>query len=74
MLERAQRRPTRIKPKPKNTSYEMRVQEYGLTTLEIRRLRDQIKVFKILNGCENIDRNMFASVKEERRIEDMEYN
>ena len=35
---------------------------------ETRRLRgDQIKVFKILNGYENIDRNIFFTVKEERR-------
>ena len=38
----------------------------GLTTLETRK-RDQIEVFKILNGFENIDRNIFFTVKEERR-------
>ena len=39
----------------------------GLTTLETRILRgDQIKVFKILNGYENIDRYIFFTVKEER--------
>ena len=38
----------------------------SLTTLETRRLRDQIEVFKILNGYENIDRNIFFKVKEER--------
>ena len=39
-----------------------------LETLETRRLRgDQIEVFKILNGYENIDTSMFFSVKEERR-------
>ena len=33
-----------------------------------RRLRgDQIEVFKILNGYENIDRTIFFTVKEERR-------
>ena len=49
-------------------SYEMRLKECGLTTLETRRLRgDQIEVFKILNGYENIDRNIFFTVKEERR-------
>ena len=39
-----------------------------LTTLETRKLReDQIEVFKTLNGYEKIDRNIFSSVKEERR-------
>ena len=36
--------------------------ECGLTTIETRRLRgDQIEVFKILNGYENIDYNIFFS-------------
>ena len=52
----------------KNNSYEMHLKECGLTTLETRRLRgDQIEVFKILNGYENIDRNVYLSAKEERR-------
>ena len=55
-------------PKLRNISYEMRLKECGLTTQETRRLRgDQIEVFKILNGYENIDRNIFFTVKEERR-------
>ena len=55
-------------PKLRNISYEMCLKQCGLTTLETRRLRgDQIEVFKILNGYENIYRNMFFSVKEERR-------
>ena len=46
----------------------MCLKECGLTTLETRRLRgDQIEVFKILNGYENINRNIFFSSKEERR-------
>ena len=68
MLERVQRRATKIIPKLRNISYEMHLKECGLTTLETRRLRgDQIAVFRILNGYENIDRNTFFSVKEERR-------
>ena len=59
MLERVQRRATKMIPKLRNISYEMRLKECGLTTLETRRLRgDQIEVFKILNGYENIDRNI----------------
>jgi len=65
MLERVQRRAIQ---KLTNINYEMRLKECGLTTPETRRLRgDQIEVFKILNGYENIDRNMFFTVKEERR-------
>ena len=67
ILERVQRRATKIIQKLRNISYEMRLKECGLTTLETRRLRDQIEVFKILNGYENIDRNIFFTVKEERR-------
>ena len=68
MPERVQRRATKIIPKLRNISYEMRLKECGLTTLETRRLRgDQIEVFNILNGYENIDRNICFTVKEERR-------
>ena len=68
MLERLQRRATKMIQKLRNISYEMRLKECGLTTLETRRLRgDQFEVFKILNGYENIDRNIFSTVKEERR-------
>ena len=61
MLERVQRI-----PKLRNIIYEMPLKECRLTTLETRRLRDQIAVFKILNGYENIVRNIFFTVKEER--------
>ena len=38
----------------RDLSYEKRLRECGLTTLETRKLRgDKIKVFKILNGNEN---------------------
>ena len=67
-LERIQRRTTKMIPELRDLSYEERLKECGLTTLETRRLRgDQIEVFKILNGCENIDRNMFFSLKKDSR-------
>ena len=51
ILERVQRRATKMIQKLRNISYEMRLKECGLTTLETRRLRgDQIEGFKILNG------------------------
>ena len=67
-LERIQRRATKMIPELRDLSYEERLKECGLTTLETRRLKgDQIEVFKILNGYENIDRNMFFSLKKDSR-------
>ena len=64
-LERIQRRATKIIPELRNLSYENRLLQYGLTTLETKRLRgDQIEVFKIVNGYEDIDTNMFFKLKE----------
>ena len=64
MLEKIQRRATKMILKLRNISYEMHLKEYGLTTLETRRLTgDQIEVFKILNRYENSNRNICFSVK-----------
>ena len=42
-------------------NYEEQLKECGLTTLDTIRLRgDQMEVFKILNGYENIDSNIFC--------------
>ena len=47
-------------------------EECCLTTLETRRLRgDQIEVFMILNGYENIDRNVFSHTIKIVELEDM---
>ena len=52
----------------RDLSYESRLLQCGLTTLETRRLRgDQIEVFKIVNGYEDVDRNMFFKLKEGSR-------
>ena len=50
----------------------MRLRECGLSTLETKRLRDQIEVFKILNGYENIDINICSRSKKREGLEDME--
>ena len=67
-LERIQRRATKTIPELRDLRYEERLKECGLTTPETRRLRgDQIEVFKILNGYENIDRNICFSLKKDSR-------
>ena len=67
MLEKIQRRATKLIPGLRDLTYEERLNECGLTTLETRRLRgDQIEVFKILNGYENIDSNIFFEIKESK--------
>ena len=73
-------------PELRYLSYESR--EYDLTTIETRRLRgDQIEVLNIVNGYEDIERNMFfkltkhgktignkaALVKEECRLDMRKY-
>ena len=55
-------------PELRDLSDESRLLQCGLTTLETRRLRgDQIEVFKIVNGYEDVDRNMFFKLKEGSR-------
>ena len=67
MLAKIQRRATKLIPGLRDQSYEERLKECGLTTLETQRLRgDQIEVFKILKGYENIDSNIFFEIKESK--------
>ena len=67
-LERIQRRATKMIPELRELSYESRLLQCGLATLKTRRLRgDQIEVFKIVNGYEDVDRNMFFKLKEGSR-------
>ena len=61
LLERVQRRATKLVPTIAHLPYEMRCRELGIQTLRDRRVRgDMIEVYKLLNGMENIDyRNFF---------------
>ena len=64
MLEKIQGRATKLIPGLRDLTYEERLTECGLTTLDTRRLRGhQTKVFKILNGYENIDSNIFFRIE-----------
>ena len=63
-LERIKRIATKMIPELRYLTYKSRLLKCGLTTLETRRLRgDQIEVFKIVNGYEDVDRNMFFKLK-----------
>ena len=67
-LKRIQRRATETVPELRYFNHEERLKECGLTNLDTRRLMgDQTEVFKILNLCENIDRNMVFSLKKDSR-------
>ena len=67
-LERIQGRETKMIQELRDLSYESCLLQFGLTTLETRRLRgDQIEVFKIVNGYEDVDRNTFFKLKEGSR-------
>ena len=60
-LERVQRRATKLIPELRILSYEDRVQQCKLTTLETRQVRgDEIGFFKITNGIEGLDSGMFC--------------
>ena len=60
LLERVQRRVTRMIENLKCVNYENRLKLVNLTTLETRRVRaDLLETFKILKGFEFIDINKF---------------
>ena len=64
-LEKVQRRMTKLVPEIKDLPYEERCDRLGLTTLEKRRMRgDLIETYKILHGCENIDRQLFFELSD----------
>ena len=55
LLERVQRRFTKVPRKLKNLSYEERREQLKLKSLEERRLRsDMIEAYKIVNGIETV--------------------
>ena len=75
LLEKVQRRATRMMANDKSLSYYDRLKKFGLTTLETRRLRgDLIEVYKLFNGYDDVDFNVFQVVKytsERKRIKNL---
>ena len=60
LLEKVQRRATRMMANDKSLSYYDRLKKFGLTTLETRRLRgDLIDVYKLFKGYDDVDFNVF---------------
>ena len=60
VLEKVQRAATKIVPRLKKYSYDDRLSQLGLTTLETRRRRgDLIEAFKIMTDREDLDKNLF---------------
>ena len=56
MLEKVERRATKMVYDFNDLTYEQRLRRLGITTLETRRLRDDlIKVFKTIKGFDKVD-------------------
>ena len=63
LLEKFQRRATRMMSNDKSLSYYDRLKKFGLTTLETRRLRGElIEVYKLFKGYDDVDFNVFFSI------------
>ena len=62
LLERVQRRATKMIEGYQNVPYEERLSRLNLTTLETRRLRaDLLEVYKIMTGKSRVNENLFFS-------------
>ena len=62
ILEKVQRRATRMIRECTGKTYDERLTMVGLTTLECRRVRaDLLEVFKILKGYEGVEEKLFFS-------------
>ena len=69
MLEKIKRRATKLIPGLRDLRYEERLKECGLTLETQILMGDQIEVFKILNGYENLDPNTFLKLRKSKKLE-----
>ena len=75
LLERVQRRATKIVPALRNLPYEERLRRLNLTTLEERRVRgDMIETYKLLTGKEDINPDKFFIKARVRGDSDLIHN
>ena len=75
LLERVQRRATKIVPALRNLPYEERLRRLNLTTLEERRIRgDMIETYKLLSGKEDINPDKFFTKARVRGDLDLRHN
>merc|ERR1712035_293286 len=63
-LERIQRAATKMVPELKDLTYEGRLKVMELPTLQVRRERDLITTYKIVNRIEKIDKQDLVLLKE----------
>ncbi len=72
-IEKVQRRATKILKNLKNLTYSQRLSELNLPSLKFRRIRgDLIQAFKIINGTDNIDKDLFFTFNTECRTRNSE--
>jgi len=68
LVEGVKRRATKLVEGVRNLHYEERIKKLNLMTLEKRRHKsDLIETFKIINGCYNLQSNLFFTYDEGQR-------
>ena len=68
MLERVQRRSTKMIPSLRILSYEERLKRLGMFSLRRRRLRrDMIEVFKMIHGIDQVNLGKLFCIDKDRR-------